>query len=192
MTEKKLTPEEIEKKNRLRKNLRLLALAAACYYFISAGLNFYEDSQAEKVRILKDIPLSLVSKQDFTQVLQAVIPGSEISIEGDHETGLVLNHGTSTSIEISEGQYGSLIFSFDAPFPEGGLSDGDMGALRAYLTACENTTEEKTIDEIIRVLGLNKKSPSELVDSMGAGSKNARYTLSVKADEINISAVANR
>ena len=44
-----------QKKDRVRRNLRIIALCVACYYFISAGFTWYNDHQAEKTRRLPKV-----------------------------------------------------------------------------------------------------------------------------------------
>lgn len=193
MTQKTLTPEQAEKKERMRKNLRLLALAAAIYYFISAGFSFYEDHEAAKTRLLPEVSQVFSSEESYLEVLRAVVPGANLTLESaPHDESVILRDGQNTGIVTSMAPDGSVAVSFEAPFPEGGLVASDMDRLKSYLTACENTTKTETIDEIVRVLHLDRTSFDELVDGMGAGSKFVRYTLSAKDGRILIKAFANR
>ena len=180
MANKELTQEEIQKREKMRKNLRLLALAAACYYFISAGFSFYEDSQAEKVRVVKEIDNAFASEKDFTSVFATALNEGPIeakSLADGSGFYLTAKDGTSDISSLNEdGKLSAVVF--EAPF-DGGLNQDEMLRLRAFLKACENSTVEETIDKIIEVLKLNKSNVSELVDGMGAGSKYVQYTLTV-------------
>lgn len=193
MTQKTLTPEQLEKKERMRKNLRLLALAAAIYYFISAGFSFYEDHEAQKTRLLPDVSAVFASEESYLEVLKAVVPDANLTLQtAPNDESVILRDGQSTGITASMAPDGSVAICFEAPFPEGGLSSSDMDRLKSYLTACENTTKTETIDEIVRVLHLDRTSFAEVVDGMGAGSKYVRYTLAAQDHKISIKAFANR
>ncbi len=180
MANKELTSEEIQKRDRMRKNLRLLALAAACYYFISAGFSFYEDSQAEKVRVVKEIDNAFSSEKDFTTVFATALndgPVEAKSLPDGSGFYLTAKDGSSDISSLNEdGKLAAVIF--EAPFDEG-LSKDEMLRLRAFLKACENSSVEETIDKIIEVLKLDKTRVSDLVDGMGAGSKYVQYTMTV-------------
>ena len=191
MPAKEYTPEEIQKRKQLRKNLRLLALAAACYYFISAGFSFYEDHQAQKTRVVKEIDNVFASRQDFSQVLNNAFNESQLLSENTKD-GFILSSsqtGGKISALLEDGEISAL--NFEASFDQG-LNFADTKLLRAFFKACENTTDEKTVSKIIEVLKLDEKDPAKLIDGMGAGSKYVRYTLTVKDGMIDVQAVRNR
>ncbi len=191
MAKKELTQEEIQKRDRMRKNLRLLALAAACYYFISAGFSFYEDSQAQKVRVVKEIDNAFSSEKDFTTVFATALnegPVEAKSLSDGSGFYLTAKDGSTDISSLNEdGKLAAVIF--EAPF-DSGLSKDEMQRLRAFLKACENTSVEETIDKIIEVLKLDKTQISDLIDGMGAGSKYVQYTLTIiDAKKVQIKAV---
>lgn len=191
MPAKEYTPEEIQKRKQLRKNLRLLALAAACYYFISAGFSFYEDHQAQKIRVVKEIDNVFASQQDFSLVLNNAFKESPLLCENTKD-GFTLSSsqtGGKISALLEDGEISAL--NFEALFDQG-LNFADSKLLRAFFKACENTTDEKTVSKIIEVLKLDEKDPAKLIDGMGAGSKYVRYTLTVKDGMIDVQAVRNR
>ncbi|MCI6797276.1 MAG: hypothetical protein MR571_05385, partial [Succinatimonas sp.] len=185
MPAKEYTPEEIQKRKQLRKNLRLLALAAACYYFISAGFSFYEDHQAQKIRVVKEIDNVFASQQDFSLVLNNAFKESPLLCENTKD-GFTLSSsqtGGKISALLEDGEISAL--NFEALFDQG-LNFADSKLLRAFFKACENTTDEKTVSKIIEVLKLDEKDPAKLIDGMGAGSKYLRYTLTVKDGMIDV------
>ena len=191
MPHKEYTPEEIQKRHQLRKNLRLLALAAACYYFISAGFSFYEDHQAQKIRVVKEIDDVFASQKDFSQVLSAAFKDGTVLNEQTKDGFTLSSSATEGKIFafLEDGQISAL--NFEANFAHG-LSHNDTELLRAFFKACENTTNENTVSKIIEVLKLDEKDPAKLIDGMGAGSKYVRYTLTKKDDMVNVQAVRNR
>lgn len=191
MPAKEYTPEEIQKRKQLRKNLRLLALAAACYYFISAGFSFYEDHQAQKIRVVKEIDNVFASQQDFSLVLNNAFKESPLLCENTKDGFTIFSSQTGGKISalLEDGEISAL--NFEALFDQG-LNFADSKLLRAFFKACENTTDEKTVSKIIEVLKLDEKDPAKLIDGMGAGSKYVRYTLTVKDGMIDVQAVRNR
>ena len=196
---KQFTQDEIVKRERLRKNLRLLALAVALYYFFSAGYSYYEDSQAEKTRIVTQVSDSFASKEEFLQVFNASNKLQNTEVEECKVNGLngfsFNDHYPNTSFkaEYEYGQDGRLgAITFEVPFHDG-LSSQDLQSFKNFVAACENTNASETIDGIVKALKLEVKNKAELIDGVGAKTKYGYYTLKIEdQDMISIRAIRGR
>ena len=167
-----------EKKERIRRNLRIIAICVACYYFISAGFTWYNDYQAEKTRLLPEIENVFVSESDFTKALNAAAKGS-FEISSDADSGKL-------SLEREDGAIAKAVF--EAKFSKG-LSGTQKERARAFLMACENTYDEKTINKLIDILCLNETDPQKIKSGLQAKSRHVGYLLNFKDDTLSIEAV---
>lgn len=196
---KELTQEEQAKRERLRKNLRLLALAAALYYFFSAGYSYYEDSQAEKTRIVTEISDTFASKDDFLHVFSASNKLQDLQTEDCKVNGLSgfafndLDPNTSFKAEYEYGNDGRLgAVNFEVTFKEG-IDFQDLQSFKNFVATCENTSSNETIEGVIKALKLDVKNKAELIDGVGAKTKYVYYTLKIGAqDKLSIRAVRGR
>ena len=172
------TESSKEKKERVRRNLRIIALCVACYYFISAGFTWYNDYQAEKTRLLPQVENVFVSDGDFTKALNAATKGS-FDLSSDADAGkIVFEH---ENVGISKAV-------FEAKFSNG-LSDTQKERARSYLMACENTFDEKTIKKLMDILCLNETDPQKIKSGLQAKSRHVGYLLNFKDETLSIEAV---
>lgn len=196
---KELTQSEQEKRDRLRKNLRFLALAAACYYFFSAGLSYYEDIQAEKTRVVVEISDPFATKDDFLRVYKAKAGIDSLQIEDLRVNGLdgfgfkAPNGTASVKGEYEYAKDGRLnAVYFESAFDEG-LSLEDLASFQSFAASCENNGTEEITDGILKALKLDVKDRQELIDGIGAKSKYIAYTLKLENDgRISVKAVRSR
>ena len=162
------TPEQIEeekkeKHERVRRNLRLIALAVAAYYFISAGYSWYEESQLEDAHIVAHVQNPLRDPQAFRDTFNQLLDQADTSLPlanaNDTTEGFVAV--LSTAIEIkgyakpNSKELNSVQIQTRYPdaFPPESLK-----AFQTFVLACERMVNHNAqpdfADEVLRQIGL--------------------------------------
>ena len=173
------TESSAAKKERIRRNLRIIALCVACYYFISAGFTWYSDHEAEKYRLLPQVENVFASEGDFNKALEAASKDGA-DPKADDDQGRIL-------LEQKDGAVGKAVFQ--AKF-EQGLSAAGKARAHAYLMACENTTDEKTIAKLMEILCMNETDPAKLKSGLQATSRRVSYKLTAAGSSYKVEAAA--
>jgi hypothetical protein len=166
-----------EKKERVRRNLRIIALCVAGYYFISAGFTWYNDHQAEKFRLLPQVENVFASEADFGRALDAASKDGADGAEGA-DSGRI-------SLDASGGAVSKAVF--EASF-QNGLSDDEKDRARAFLMACENSSDGKTISKLMDVLCMNETDPARLKSGLEAATRRVSYRLTAAGDRFKVEA----
>lgn len=166
-----------QKKDRVRRNLRIIALCIACYYFISAGFTWYNDHQAEKTRLLPQVENVFASESDFGKALEAASNGSA-DLNADVDAG---------RISLEQGGQGVAKAVFQAKF-ENGLNVIEKTRARAFLKACENTSDEKTIDKLMEILCMNETDSSKLKSGLEVATRRVSYKLTAAGSSFRVEA----
>lgn len=164
------TPEQIaeekqEKHERVRRNLRLIALAVAAYYFISAGYSWYQESQLEDgaqiVAASQHNPLQdpQLFRDTFNSLLDQQDTSLPLANANDSTEGFVAV--LSTAIEIKgyakpnskELQSVQIQTRYPDAFPPESLK-----AFQTFVLACERLVDPNAsadfADEVLRHIGL--------------------------------------
>ncbi len=171
------TEDAQQKKDRVRRNLRIIALCVAGYYFISAGFTWYSDHQAEKLRLLPQVENVFASDEDFSKALHAASNGSS-DLNADMDAGRI-------TLEENAGAVSKAVFQ--ARF-ESGLNVIEKTRARAFLMACENTTDEKTITKLMDILCMNETDPSKIKSGLEAATRRVSYKLTAAGSTFRIEA----
>lgn len=173
---------KLEKNNRMRKNFRILALCAAVYYFISAGISFYEESQDKKIMIDSEIStgfetdaagaLRLAHEYDDAKVN---LTFQEISQNHNQTLYDILcdydNQG-KLLIEESEGKVAALEIYFKGEsFKDAGLEQ----ALRYVIAIAENNKQNSIADEVFKAMSYDPNSEAPSFQNADLSSKKVRY-----------------
>lgn len=185
---------KLEKNNRIRKNLRILALCAAAYYFISAGFSFYEESQDKKIRIDSEIrtvfetdtagAFQLAHKYDDTKVN---LTFQEIS-QNHNQTlyAIICDHDNQGKFLIEEldGKISALEIYFKGEsFKDAGLEQ----ALRYAIAISENNTQSTILDEVFKAMQYDPNSENPSFQNADLSSKKVRYQVQLgKGSEVTI------
>lgn len=194
--EAELARLKLEKNNRIRKNLRILALCAAAYYFISAGFSFYEESQDKKIRIDPEYrtayeidtvgAMKLLETYDsaYGTTLKEVSKANNqtvyaITCEGDHQ-------GTLLAEEI-DGKLAVLEITFKgANFKDEGLKQ----ALTYAIALSENNTQKSIVEEVFKAMEYDPTAALPQFKNADLSSKKARYQVEVNGNEVKITCQA--
>ncbi|MGN0909107.1 MAG: hypothetical protein ACI4NA_05755 [Succinivibrio sp.] len=171
------TEDAAQKKERVRRNLRIIALCVAGYYFISAGFTWYSDHQAEKLRLVPQVENVFASEGDFSKVLDAASNGSA-DLAAGVDAGRI-------SLEMKNGEVNKAVFQ--AKF-EDGLNVVEKTRARAFLMACENTTDDKTIGKLMDILCMNETDPAKLKSGLQAASRRVSYKLTAAGSSFKVEA----
>ncbi len=80
-TQEEVEQEKKEKHDKVRRNLRLVALVLAVYYFGSAAYTWYQESQLEESAVLaQNMANPLASPQDFRNTFNSLINAADTSL----------------------------------------------------------------------------------------------------------------
>lgn len=180
--EQTLEQLKIAKNNRIRKNLRILALCAAAYYFISAGIAFYEDSQDAKIRINPEYRTIFETNTDNAVNLAKLYDANNFATvfaqadKKSNSTIFKLNcqEGNEGSLAIDEydGKVVSMVMSFKGEdFKDPALYQ----LLRYTIAVSENNVNSSIVDEILKVMGFDPNAQNPTFKDADLSSKKIRY-----------------
>ena len=79
-TPEQLEEEKMARREKTRRNLRLIALVLAGYYFISAGYSWYQERQLEQQALLAESENPLSEPQRFRDTFNGLINGADTSL----------------------------------------------------------------------------------------------------------------
>lgn len=139
------TPEELkaEKNEKIRKNLRVMAIFVALWYFISAGWGWYEEMQKED------------AQQEVAAILQ-----SEDTLYNALKQNLTFISSFNADSVLSVSDNINIKTVLD--------SDNKISGININLQ-CSNSFDDKTYDAIFSLiktleLGAEKSDPKEIMD----------------------------
>ncbi len=197
--EQKLARLKQEKHNRIRRNLRIIALAVAAYYFVSAGYTWYQEKQAENAQtssqMIKAANQDVFAdpaafRERFNRAINAQRSSLPTANANDSTEGFVAV--LSPAIELrgvmrpNEQQIAYM--QLQTRYPDA-LPPESLTALKAFIAACENTTDLSTCDEILQALDIapqpDANPAGKVFAPVQAQSPGIRYELSFKEDAID-------
>ena len=206
-TEKEETPEEKlarEKKakhDRIRRNLRILALAVAAYYFVSAGYSWYQENQAENAKeasAMVDASVHAAQlfadpvafRERFNDSINAQRSSLPTANANDSTEGFVAVLSPSIELRgvIPPDAQDIAYMQLQTRYPDA-LPPESITALRAFVLACENATDQKQADEILNALGIiptpDANEAGKVFAPTMVQSPGVRYELSFVDDAID-------
>lgn len=204
--EKELTPEERaakekeERNRRMRRNLRILALVVACYYFISAGYTWWQERERDGAQEGADMAASaqmssvFANPQIFRDRFNASINEQRSSLPtanaNDSTTGFiaVLSPAVELRGVVDEESQATLYMQLQTRYPDA-LPPESLTALRAFVCACEDTLDMAKADEILDSLGIipetDANEAGKFFEAAQIQTEHARYELSFTDDAID-------
>ena len=204
--EKELTEEEkaaqakAEKNRRIRRNLRILALVVACYYFISAGYTWWQEREREGAQEGSEIAASselsdaFANPQIFRDRFNASINEQRSSLPtanaNDSTSGFVAVLSPAVELRgvVDEESQATLYMQLQTRYPDA-LPPESLTALRAFVCACENTLDAAKADEILSSLGITPETDAneagKVFEAAQIQTEHARYELSFTYDAID-------
>lgn len=204
--EKELTEEEkaaqakAEKNRRIRRNLRILALVVACYYFISAGYTWWQEREHEGAQEGSEIAASselsdaFANPQIFRDRFNASINEQRSSLPtanaNDSTSGFVAVLSPAVELRgvVDEESQATLYMQLQTRYPDA-LPPESLTALRAFVCACENTLDAAKADEILNSLGIipetDANEAGKVFEAAQIQTEHARYELSFTDDAID-------
>ncbi len=206
-TEKEETPEEKlarEKKakhDRIRRNLRILALAVAAYYFVSAGYSWYQENQAENAKeasAMVDASVHATQlfadpvafRERFNDSINAQRSSLPTANANDSTEGFVAVLSPAIELRgvIPPDAQDIAYMQLQTRYPDA-LPPESITALRAFVLACENATDQKQADEILNALGIiptpDANEAGKVFAPTMVQSPGVRYELSFVDDAID-------
>lgn len=206
-TEKEETPEEKlarEKKakhDRIRRNLRILALAVAAYYFVSAGYSWYQENQAENAKeasAMVDASVHAAQlfadpvafRERFNDSINAQRSSLPTANANDSTEGFVAVLSPAIELRgvIPPDAQDIAYMQLQTRYPDA-LPPESITALRAFVLACENATDQKQADEILNALGIiptpDANEAGKVFAPTMVQSPGVRYELSFVDDAID-------
>lgn len=191
------TPEELkkEKNDRIRRNLRILALAVACYYFVSAGYSWWEESKvennpdtvAEQVLPINNPPLF---REHFNASINALRSSLPTANANDSTSGFiaVLSPAIELRGVLNEADGSVQYVQLQTRYPDA-LPPESLTALRAFVCACEDNSDPEYADQILKALGIEPQEDANEAGKVFAEtqvqSDKVRYELSFSDDAID-------
>lgn len=168
-TQEQIAEEKQQKHDRVRRNLRLIALGVAAYYFISAGYSWYQESQLEdgaqvtNGQFVAGMHNPLQDPQSFRDTFNSLLNQLDTSLPlanaNDSTDGFVAV--LSTAIEIrgyarpnsKELEAVQIQTRYPDAFPPESLK-----SLQTFVLACERMADPNVnmdfADEVLRHIGL--------------------------------------
>ena len=200
------TPEEKaarlkkEKHERVRRNLRIIALVVAGYYFISAGYSWYQEKQAEDAKAANAminaaaVANALNDPAAFRERFNSAINLQRSSLPtanaNDSTEGFVAVLSPAIELRgvLKPDSQDIDYLQLQTRYPDA-LPPESLNALRAFVLACENSQDLKLADDIITALGIipepDANEADKVFESAQAQSQTVRYELSFSSGEID-------
>lgn len=166
------TPEQIEeekqaKRDKVRKNLRIIAICLAVYYFGSAGYSWYEESQYDanavaEVNMVNPLKDPKAFRDTFNGLLNAADTSLPVATANDTTEGFVAVLSTALELKGTNKPQSTELqqIQIQTRYPDAFPPESIVG-FRSFVLACErlaspNATQEQA-DEILNKVGLVPK-----------------------------------
>ena len=199
--EERLAREKKAKHDRIRRNLRILALAVAAYYFVSAGYSWYQENQAENAKeasAMVDASVHATQlfadpvafRERFNDSINAQRSSLPTANANDSTEGFVAVLSPAIELRgvIPPDAQDIAYMQLQTRYPDA-LPPESITALRAFVLACENATDQKQADEILNALGIiptpDANEAGKVFAPTMVQSPGVRYELSFVDDAID-------
>lgn len=187
-----LSPEELklkqEKRDRIRRNLRILAIFVAGYYFVSAGMNWYEDYRADKTILVKEIR-AFDGQDALLQILKRSVYGEtldpKLEVQGSYisVTEPELLKGVSAEIDTTSTEKEIASILYDTEISNGIPTDEQLKAARAYFSLCENNYSVEIINPLCAAMGFDKTNTAGEFKEGIYSSRKVQYSLTLSGPD---------
>lgn len=165
-TEEEIAEEKKQKHERVRRNLRLVAIGLACYYFISAGYSWYEESQLDNVQIVAAAHNPLQTPQAFRDTFNTLLNEKDTSLPlanaNDTKDGFVAVLSTALEIKgyAKPDSKELQAVQIQTRYPEA-LPPESLKGFQTFVLACERMVDKNAspafADEVLLQLGITPK-----------------------------------
>lgn len=193
MKEVEITEEQKQAhKKKVRRNFQIIAICVAAYYFFSAGMAYYDESERPKLNENVDVAESISDTQTFKDnfnyylQLQNVAPVNFNNQQPTADGFEVPLSDSLSMIGIYEKNSSKLekiqikVKSAEA------LPDNALVYLKALIAATENSSEEEYINDLLVKLGIIQSFESDQKDKILEPQKFATnrhiYTVSITGE----------
>lgn len=163
-TEEEVQKEKQERHDKLRRNLRILALCVAAYYFISAGYSWYEESQSSanataEVHAQNPIRDAKVFREKFNELLNKADTSLPTANANDTPEGFVAVLSTAIEIRGTFAPNSKTVnkLQIQTRYPEA-LPPESLKAFETFVLTCEQLANPNATvaeaDQILNNLGV--------------------------------------
>lgn len=146
-------------RQRMRRNLRIIAILVAAYYFITAFMSYYDEQQRAKLNETLDVAQSISDPKLFRENFNTYLNQNDsilpLANANDDSNGFVAPLSTALELEGFNYENSKTIqkVQLSARFTDA-LSTDALLAFKAFIAACENTADDKYIESILFSLGI--------------------------------------
>ncbi|MBO6257918.1 MAG: hypothetical protein J6M93_01050 [Succinivibrio sp.] len=175
-----LTAEQLKelKREKTRKNIRIIGFGLAIYYFISAGISWYEDSQLKKTQLVSTDETVLTEAQ-FNEAYQKsakIWHTDEPKAEsGGTNTTFRRRDGVKTDCSFEDSKLEKSCFKLSYAKT---LSKEQIAELCSWLGAVENTSDSEKIKKLTVRLGLDEQSDQQFFTEGTLNTERLNYSVS--------------
>ncbi len=173
--------EKLEKQERMRKNIRVIALCLAAYYFISAGFEWYEESQAKERMLNQEISTVFENTAVLSGNTEKALAlfrnnGAVFAALGADGT-LTSSDGTAAISTDADSQKVRSV-TFSAHYDKT-LSHDAFALIKTFISSIENTNDTKAVEGMSRRIGFDDQAEQLTFKEGNWTTAKANYALTV-------------
>lgn len=181
-----------EREWKMRRNLRILALLIAAYYFASAGYAWYQESLVEEQNTVKVSTIS--NAKDFRKYFNDIINKEDTSLPtanaNDSKDGFIAVLSPSIEMRgIAKGNSHELSSVQIQTIYTNALPPESLLAFKAFIATCEGSKDLKVADDILLKLNIipeyDKNESDKIFEEISVKSNTMKYQLKFINDEID-------
>lgn len=181
-----LTPEQLKelKREKTRKNIRIIGIGLALYYFISAGLSWYEDSKIKETQLISTDEFVLSDSQfneayrKSASLWQTTAPAVTVSDNKVIYTTGTQNVQVECSFDNSKLEKATVSLTYPKT-----VSTSQLKEVRSFLGAVENTSDSEKINKLVNRLGFDEQSADQIFTEGSLSTEHISYTVSFRDGE---------
>ncbi len=174
-----------EKNDRVRKNLRILGLVVACYYFLSAGIDYYQQKKAEGLMLNQEASDVFEKAEYIKSTLSsslALFSDKGLAFASYSADGAAVTNDGLAKVVNDTAQGKVLSSTFTASFDKV-LSSESTALFYAFLGSIENTSDTSALKQMAKRLGCDDSlSEMNFKDGLWTTSK-AQYSMTVTGSD---------
>ena len=180
MENKETTAEQLKeiKNAKIRKNLRLLAIGVACYYFISAAFSWYEEANAPTTS--PSVTTEFTSQDNFVNTLTPILSSKDLNLNKQNakdNTSFTINERISLHTTSNDkGEISSINLSAQCG---NNLDDTVFNTIESLIKTTEGANATQNLTALMDNLSLNKNKDLSTLKNVTVQSDTMRYVLTV-------------